>query len=111
MDKAGNWSLSPAFDVTYAYNPAGAWTARHQMTINGRTEQLTLSDFRACAESAGLKRGRDLQILAEVVAAAKTWPRYAGEAGVAVRQRDSIANTLQLHFGKRRARAHRAEST
>jgi serine/threonine-protein kinase HipA len=107
MDKAGNWSLSPAFDVTYAYNPAGAWTARHQMTINGRMEQLTLSDFRACAASAGLKRGRDLQILAEVVAAAKKWPRYAGEAGVAVRQRDSIANTLLLHFGNRRARAPR----
>jgi serine/threonine-protein kinase HipA len=104
MDKAGNWSLSPAFDVTYAYNPEGAWTARHQMTINGRTEDFTLSDFRECARSAGLKRGRDLQILAEVVAAVKKWPRYAGEAGVTAKQRDAIANTLHLHFGSRRAR-------
>jgi len=23
MDKGGAWSLSPAFDVTYAYNPTG----------------------------------------------------------------------------------------
>ncbi len=23
MDKSGSWSLSPAFDVTYSYNPAG----------------------------------------------------------------------------------------
>jgi serine/threonine-protein kinase HipA len=113
MDKAGNWSLSPAFDVTYAYNPEGAWTARHQMTINGRTEDFTLADFRDCAGVAGLGRGRHLQILAEVVAAVKSWPRYASEAGVTAKQRDAIANTLELHFGSRRARAkpHRGGST
>src|SRR3990172_4198489 len=36
MDKAGNWSPSPAFDMTYSFNPSGAWTASHQMTINGK---------------------------------------------------------------------------
>ena len=30
MDQQGQWSLAPAFDVTYSYNPAGAWTARRQ---------------------------------------------------------------------------------
>jgi serine/threonine-protein kinase HipA len=104
MDKAGNWSLSPAFDVTYAYNPEGAWTARHQMTLNGRTENFTLSDFRECAKVAGLKRGRDLEILAEVVGAVKKWPRYANEAGVTAKQRDAIGTTLRLHVGSRQAR-------
>jgi serine/threonine-protein kinase HipA len=109
MDKAGSWSLSPAFDVTYAYNPDEAWTARHQMTINGRTEDFALSDFRDCAKSAGLKRGRDLEILAEVVGAVKKWPRCANEAGVTAKQRDAIATTLHLHFGSRRARAKKAK--
>jgi serine/threonine-protein kinase HipA len=27
MDQAGHWALSPAFDVSYSYNPSGAWTA------------------------------------------------------------------------------------
>ena len=31
MDKQGQWSLAPAFDMTYSYNPSGAWTATHQM--------------------------------------------------------------------------------
>ena len=35
MDRRGEWSLSPAFDVSYALNPAGEWTSRHQMSING----------------------------------------------------------------------------
>ena len=67
MDKAGAWSLSPAFDVTYAYNPTGPWTSRHQMTINGKTDDFTREDFKAVAQVAGLKRGRPEAILAEVM--------------------------------------------
>ena len=33
MDKSGNWTLAPAFDVTYAFQPAGLWTSRHQLSI------------------------------------------------------------------------------
>jgi serine/threonine-protein kinase HipA len=98
MDKGGNWSLSPAYDMIYAYNPAGAWTAKHQMTVNGKAEGFTLSDFRACAAVAGLKRGRDAEILAEVVAVVKNWPRYADKVGVNGKRRDHITRTLQLRF-------------
>ena len=58
MDRAGRWSLAPAFDVTYSYNPTGRWTASHQMTMNGRRNGFALADFRACAKSALMKRGR-----------------------------------------------------
>src|SRR5208337_3910147 len=74
MDKAGAWALSPAFDVTYAYNPAGLWTSRHQMTINGKTDEFTREDFKAVAQVAGLKRGRPEAILTEVTDAVKEWP-------------------------------------
>jgi serine/threonine-protein kinase HipA len=100
MDKSGAWSLSPAFDVTYAYNPQGTWTARHQMSINGKTEGFTLTDFKACAQLAGLKRARDEAILAEIIGVVKNWPRYAQTAGVLADQRDRIAPTLRLHFAK-----------
>jgi serine/threonine-protein kinase HipA len=105
MDKSATWSLSPAFDVTYAYNPTGVWTARHQMTINGKTDGFTLADFRSCAQIAGLRRGRDAEVLAEVTGAVEEWPRYAEEAGVIAQQRDHIARTLRLHFGSRGRKA------
>ena len=38
MDRQGRWSLAPAFDVMYGYNPDGAWTSRHQMSLNGRRD-------------------------------------------------------------------------
>jgi serine/threonine-protein kinase HipA len=101
MNKGGAWSLSPAFDVTYAYNPAGLWTNRHQMTINGKTEDFTREDFKAVAKTAGLKRGRDEAILAEVLNTVKEWPRYARAAGVIASQRDKIAHTLKLKFDRR----------
>jgi serine/threonine-protein kinase HipA len=66
MDKRGNWSLAPAFDVTYAYNPAGRWTGTHQMTFNGKREKFTLEDFKAVAKSAGLVQGRYKRILEQV---------------------------------------------
>ncbi|TLY60292.1 MAG: type II toxin-antitoxin system HipA family toxin [Gammaproteobacteria bacterium] len=108
MDKSGAWSLSAAFDVTYAYNPAGLWTARHQMTINGKTDGFELADFRSCAQLAGLKRGREEELLAEVVAAVQEWPRYAHRAGVLAPQREQIGRTLRLHLGTGRRRAKSA---
>jgi serine/threonine-protein kinase HipA len=101
MDKAGAWSLSPAFDVTYAYNPTGLWTSRHQMTINGKTDDFTREDFKAVAQVAGLKRGRHEAILTEVIAAVKEWPRYAKEAGVPRSQSDAINRTLRLKLDRR----------
>jgi serine/threonine-protein kinase HipA len=101
MDKTGAWSLSPAFDVTYAYNPTGLWTSRHQMTINGKSNDFTREDFEAVAQVAGLKRGKHKAILTEVMDTVKEWPRYAKTAGVLGSQRDKITRTLRLKFDRR----------
>jgi len=101
MDKTGAWSLSPAFDVTYAYNPAGLWTSRHQMTINGKSNDFTREDFEAVAQVAGLKRGKHEAILTEVMDTVKEWPRYAKTAGVLGAQRDEITLTLRMRFDRR----------
>lgn len=82
MDQRGQWSLSPAFDVTYSYNPDGHWTASHQMSVNGKRDDFELEDLRACARNALMKRGRAEAILAEVNAAVASWPEFAEQAGL-----------------------------
>ncbi len=82
MNQQGEWSLAPAFDVTYGYNPSGSWTSTHQMTMNGKRDGFTRADFEACAKSALMKRGRAATILEEVCAAVKRWPEFAAEARV-----------------------------
>ncbi len=96
MNKSGRWSLSPAFDVTYSFNPSGRWTSSHQMTVNGKRDDFTLDDFKACARSASMKRGRAEAIVEEVTAVVAHWRDYANEAGVLNAQRDSIQKTLRL---------------
>jgi len=82
MDKQGRWTLAPAFDITYSHNPNGAWTATHQMTMNGKRDGFTQEDFRATAKNALMKRGRAETIMEEVRAAVTRWPEFAAVAGV-----------------------------
>jgi serine/threonine-protein kinase HipA len=91
MNKDGAWSLAPAFDVTYSYNPSGSWTATHQMTINGRRDGFLKADIRALGKSAGLKQGRAGALLAEVTAAVKRWPEFAAQADLA----DDVVGKIQ----------------
>ncbi len=100
MDKAGRWLLSPAFDVTYSYNPDGAWTAMHQMTLNGKRDGFTLNDFQICAKSALLKRGRAEAILEEVRAAVVKWPDHADQADVPAAWRTQIQRNFRLTLPK-----------
>jgi serine/threonine-protein kinase HipA len=96
MDRRGQWSLSPAFDVTYSYNPTGDWTSSHQMSMNGKRDGFTLDDFKACAKVALMKRGRAEKIVEEVRSAVGCWPDFADEVGVDPEQRDRIQATLRI---------------
>jgi len=96
MDKAGNWSLSPAFDLTYSYNPAGRWTASHQMTLNGKRGDFSRDDFKTCARAAAMKRGRAAAIVNEVHAVVSRWREYAEAAGVPAPMQEKIQRALCL---------------
>ena len=96
MDKRGVWSLAPAFDMTYAYNPEGAWTGSHQMTFNGKRGGFTLDDFKAVAKFAGLKQGRYKKIIAEVENAVREWPKLAKQNGVPARIVRAIEKTQEF---------------
>ena len=96
MDRSGNWSLSPAFDMTYSYQPGGKWTSSHQMTMNGKRSEFVLEDFKACAKSASMKRGRAETIINKVRAVVARWQDYAEESRVNPAQRDKIQAALRL---------------
>ena len=94
MDRSGRWSLSPAFDVTYSYNPSGPWTGTHQMSLNGKRDNFEADDFIACAENAAMKRGRAAEILLQVQQAVSRWKEFAQDAGV---PRETIRKIASTH--------------
>ena len=80
MDRNGNWSLSPAYDVSYAYDPSGFWNKRHLMGINGKFENFTKQDFEKVGIAEGIKKRKEIiEQIGEVVS---RWPAYAQIAGV-----------------------------
>ncbi len=94
MDRSGEWCLAPAYDMCYAYNPAGAWTSQHQMSVNGKRIGITRDDFVACGRSADLKPTRVRTIVDEVRDVIGRWPEFASMAGVKESFAQEIGNRL-----------------
>jgi serine/threonine-protein kinase HipA len=82
MNKYGTWELSPAFDITYSYNPKGRWTSRHQMSMNHKRDGFTLRDFQECGHRISLKKWKVAEIIESVGSVINQWLYYAENAGV-----------------------------
>ncbi len=82
MDRAGVWRLAPAFDVCYSWNPSGAWTSVHQMTLGGKRDGFEMHELITFAAVVGLKNTKAMNILEEVSAALTAWREHANEAGI-----------------------------
>lgn len=83
MNRGGEWRLSPAFDISYAWNPSSEWTSRHQMSVNGKRDRFERGDLLALANVAGIKKARANQMIDRVIEAVRRWPGFAEKAGVA----------------------------
>ena len=94
MNRSGDWTLSPAFDLTYSYNPDGVWTRHHQMSLNGKRNGFDVEDFKACARTVSIRRGRAEEILQQVRNAVLKWQGIAEEAGVPM---DTAARIHKTH--------------
>jgi len=95
MDRSGTWRLSPAYDVAYAYNPKGAWTRDHQMSLAGKRNNFTHQDLMVFASNVGLKPTRARRAIEQVVHAIEQWGEFAGEAGVAPQDVKRIEQALR----------------
>ena len=75
MDKTGKWRLSPAYDISWSYNPEGKWTSQHQMSINNKWTDFTMSDLLSVASSMNVKAPRE--IIEKTIEIVAHWPDYA----------------------------------
>lgn len=94
MNKHGGWHLAPAYDIIYAYNPAGKFTSLHQMSINNKRDDLQRDDLLKVGELMNIKRRK--QILEQIISEVSAWPEQAKAAGVDKKQVDKIQKTLRL---------------
>lgn len=96
MDRAGQWDLSPAYDVCHA--EGSEFTRAHQLSINGKTNNFVLQDLKLLADYAGLPRGREKLILEEVVEAFSSWPQEAASIGIPTALKAHVERTLRMNW-------------
>lgn len=94
MDKTGAWRLSPAYDMTYAFNPSGEFTSSHQMSINRKRADIHDEDLLAVAVRQGVNRALAKRLIARVREATCSWPRFARAAAVSEAQAGKIAGLI-----------------
>ncbi len=98
MDRRGGWRLSPAFDVAYSYNPSGEWTARHQMSLNGKRKAFDRNDLLSFAKVCGIKKTRASQLFDKIAAAVAIWSEFATAGGVPDEDMRRIERTFRIHL-------------
>ena len=94
MDRNGKWKLSPAYDLTFSYNPDNKWLRAHQMTVNGKTTEIGLTDLMEAGSNMGLKERRCREIISEVGAAVDDFSSIADQVGLKEKTTEYIKSIL-----------------
>lgn len=83
------WQLTPAYDVTHAYNPQGEWTYQHLMGVNGKFANITRDDLLRLADRFAI--GPAPKIIDKAIEAIADWPKFGRQAGLGAAAIQSIA--------------------
>ena len=100
MDRTGKWILAPAYDLTFSYNPTNKWIRAHQMTVNGKTIEIGLSDLIEAGSKMGMKERRCKATINEVSATVSNFSRFAEQAGIKERTYDYINSIIAANSVK-----------
>lgn len=95
MNRNGAWSLSPAYDITFSYNPTNKWLRAHQMSINQKNSSVELQDLVETALKMGIKKGKAMNIIAQITRVVADFQKYAMEAGIREKTYCDIQRVLE----------------
>lgn len=92
MDKSGEWSLSPAFDVCHAYRPSSTWVSQHCLSVNGKRKNIERADLLEVARKMNIKGASE--IIDQVDQVIGKWKKYADDQKVDPELREAIKSTF-----------------
>ena len=75
MDRKGKWSLAPAYDMTFSYNPNS-----NQMKINGKREGIEYKDLISSGKNMDISNKKVIDIIEEINHIIGNWAEYAFKA-------------------------------
>jgi serine/threonine-protein kinase HipA len=100
LDSDEQWQLSPAFDISYAFNPGpGKWTATQQLSILGKKEAISQDDLLKIGRQCNIATLPKLKGIIEAVAESLThWINFASSAKVAENEIFKISSAIEAQL-------------
>jgi serine/threonine-protein kinase HipA len=90
LNRAGQWSLAPAYDLTFSPGPGG----QHYLGVGGEGLEIKPEDIRKVAESQNIDQRTVASIVDEVRTAVSRFDEFATTYGVSSVTRRAVAPTL-----------------
>ena len=94
MNRKGEWRISPAYDICYAYLPGNRWISRHQMKINGKTMDISRDDLLQCGLNMGMNKRKCQTIIDETQKVISKWMEYAEKSHITEERAEEINAVL-----------------
>tara|TARA_B100000519_G_scaffold58143_1_gene48617 strand:- start:874 stop:2184 length:1311 start_codon:yes stop_codon:yes gene_type:complete len=97
MLKKDKWSLAPAYDLAYSYKPGSKWVNSHWMSLNGKRDRFTRSDFYRLEKLSPIFSKKKIDdIIDATIEHISTWRQLAEEWDVPKTLIDEIQENLRL---------------
>ncbi|WP_368411534.1 type II toxin-antitoxin system HipA family toxin [Alteromonas sp. 1_MG-2023] len=97
MLKKDKWSLAPAYDLAYSYKPGSKWVNSHWMSLNGKRDKFTRSDFYSLEKISPIFNKKKIDdIIDSTIEHISTWRQLAEEWDVPRTLIDEIQENLRL---------------
>ena len=93
MSKQGKWSITPAYDICYAYRPQSQWVSQQSLSINGKRVGFNREDLMTVAQGISLKKGK--QIINEIKETVLNFNSYAQKTGIDMKLSNGILKTIK----------------
>jgi serine/threonine-protein kinase HipA len=96
MDKFGKWKLSPAYDITFAYDPTNRWLKQHQMSVNNKRNNITFQDLITVGEKFTVTNPSE--IIKQVTQGVSSWKTIALDLNISPERISHIEKNLLYNF-------------
>lgn len=97
--KNDKWSLAPAYDLAYSYKPGSKWVNSHWMSLNGKRDNFSRSDFYSLEKLSPLFSKRKIDdILDETIEHVSSWRKLAEAWDVPKTLINEIHTNLRLEI-------------
>ena len=86
------WELAPAYDVCHAYRPGSSWVSQHNLSVNGKRNNISKDDLLVLGKAMNIKKADS--IISHINQTVGQWNVFAEQVAVEKQLRDAIGQTL-----------------